>query len=259
VLQFQTENYYIIKIKGKIYNESSGKLLKQGDAIKFDDKLKFTQKEAIALVISDSRGRFTLRYPERPEESVGALTVFVKNALTTSQLNNLSTRSLASGGSVNHLDTYLGNKTFNVIGNELQINLSKKHYTVNKENKIVARYELNNQKHLAELSTENQTIILSRSKFELPDNDVFVLKKVNLYQLYVPTGKKKLIASAGIRFIDEKQLEKEFLIIIEKFNKGEMSKAKLNALLLGYFNDFYGKTDDLKLNKYTAKLIRACP
>jgi len=255
VLQFQTENYYIIKIKGEIYNESSGKVLKQGDAIKSDDKLKFTQKEAIALVISDSRGRFTLRYPERPEESVGALTVFVKNALTTSQLNNLSTRSLATGSSVNHLDTYLGNKIFNVVGDELKINLSKKYYTVNKENKIVARYELNNQKYLAELSLESQTITLSRSKFELSNTDVDVLKKVNIYQLNVPTGKKKLIASVGIRFIEKDKLEQEFVTIIEKFNKEGTSKAKLNALLIGYFNDFYGKTDDLSLHKYTAKLI----
>ena len=89
VLNAQTENYYVIKIKGEIYNETAGKTLTQGDAINASDKLKFTQKDALALVISDTRGRFTIRFPEGIEESDGALIVFVKSALISNQKNHL--------------------------------------------------------------------------------------------------------------------------------------------------------------------------
>ena len=255
VLNFQTENYYIIKIKGEIYNETLKKTLKQGDAIKADDKLKFTQKDAVALVISDTRGRFTLKYPERIEESVDALTVFVKNALVANVHNQLSSRSVHTKSAVNHLDNYLGRDDFNVIGDELIIKLSKKTYSISQGNNIIARYYLNDREYSKELSTKNQTMVLSRSKLELPDNEEIFLKGVDIYKKNVSTGKEDLITNIDLRFIVKDELENEFMTIIEKFNDGQTSKSKIKSLLVNYFTEFYGKTDDFYLNEYVHQLI----
>ncbi|MEN8118859.1 MAG: hypothetical protein ABFS35_00845 [Bacteroidota bacterium] len=255
VLNFQTENYYIIKIKGEIYNETSGKSLKQGDAIKAEDKLKFTQKNAVALVISDTRGRFILKYPERVEESVDALTVFVKNALVANVQNRLSTRSVATQSAINHLDNYLGRDEFNIIGDELIVMLSEKSYSISRGNDIIARYYLNNRKYGKELSMKNQTMVLSRSKFELPVSEEVCLEKVDIYKINASVGEENLITTIDLRFIVKDELEKEFMTIIEKFNNGQTSNSKIRSLLLNYFMEFYGKTDDFYLNQYVTQLI----
>lgn len=255
VLNFQTENYYIIKIKGEIYNETSGKTLEQGDAIKADDKLKFTQKDAVALVISDTRGRFTLKYPERMEEAVDALTVFVKNALIANVQNRLSTRSIATQSAINHLDNYLGRDEFNIIGDELIIKLSKKSYPIYRGYDIIARYYLDDKEYGKELSAKNQTMVISRSKLELPVNEEVYLEEVDIYKVNVSADEEDLITSINLRFIVKDELEKEFMTIIEKFNDGQTSKSKLKSLLVNYFIEFYGKTDDFYLNKYVTQLI----
>ena len=255
VLQFQTENYYIIKIKGEIYNETSGKELVQGDAIKASDKLRFTQKNAMALVISDTRGRFTLKFPERLEESIGALTVFVKNALVSNEQNRLSTRSLATKSAVNRLDEYLGREEFNIIEDELLIKLSKKNYPVYKNYDIIARYYINDKEYGKELSSKNQTMVFSRSILELPDSIEVYIEDLDIYLLNVSAGEEELITCIDLKFINKTELEREFLTIIEKFNDGQTSKSKIKSLLVNYFHDFYGKTDDFYLNQYTSKLI----
>ncbi len=255
LISFQTENYYIIKIKGEIYNQTSGAALKQGDAIKASDELKFTQKDAIALVISDTRGRFTLKFPERLEESAGALTVFVKNALISNQQNRLSTRSIAMTNTVSHLNDYLGTNEFNIIGDELLIKLSKKTYPIYQGYDIIATYKINNQEYFKKLSTKDQMMSLSRSMFELPDNQYVSIKDVAVYKLNAATGKKELITNINLNFIDKSELEKEFLTIIEKFNNGQNSNSKIRSLLVNYFSEFYGKTDDAYLNQYTSDLI----
>lgn len=254
-INFQIENYYIIKIKGEIYNENSASILKQGDAIKASDELKFTQKDAMALVISDARGRFTLKFPERVEELSGALTVFVKNALISNQQNQLSTRSLGTSNSVNNLNDFLGRDVFNVIGDKIEIKLSKKTYPIYKGFDIIARYYLNDKEYAKELSTKNQTLVLSRKIFELPNNEEIVLEDLDVYLINISADKEEAITSINLKFIDKVELEKEFLTIINKFNDGHNSNSKIRSIMVKYFYEFYGKTDDFYLNQYTYDLV----
>ena len=255
VLNAQTENYYVIKIKGEIHNETSGKTLKQGDAIKSSDKLKFNQKSAVALVISDTRGRFTLKFPERMEESAGALTVFVKSALISHQQNRLSTRSLATKSAINHLDDYFGQNDFIIIGDELELRLSKKYFPISLGYDVAAKYFIGEKEYTKILSTENQTMVLSRTMFEFADSLEYSIKGLDIYKRNISANKEELITNINLNFVNKTELEKEFLTIIEKFNDGETTKSKIRSLLVNYFYDFYGKTDDFYLNQYTTDLI----
>ncbi len=255
VTNFQTESYYIIKLKGEIYNQTSGKFLKQGDAIKADDKLKFEQKSAMALVLSDTRGRFTLKCPENVDESVDGLIVFVKSALIGSQQNQLSTRSVATQSAIGHLDKYFGNDDFNVIGEESTVRLSKKSYPTYKGCKIVATYNIGENNFRKNISTKNQKMFLSRSTFDLPAGEESLIEGVEIYKTNVSTNDENLITTANIRFIDKNELEKEFMTIINKFNDEQITKSKLRALIINYFTEFYGKTDELYLNEFVNQLI----
>jgi len=255
VTNFQTENYYISKLKGEIYNQTSGKTLKQGDAIKSDDKLKFAQKDAQALVISDTRGRFTLKYPESNKESVGGLIVFVKSALIGSQQNRLSTRGVATQSAINKLDEYLGDEDFNVIGNESSILLSKKSYPAYKGCEIVASYNLSENNMKKKISTKDQKMVLSSANFDLSVGEEAYIKGVKIYKTNVSDSEKELITTVNLRFIVKSELEKEFMTIINKFNDGQTTKSKIRALIMNYFADFYGKTDEMYLNQYVNKLI----
>jgi len=80
-------------------------------------------------------------------------------------------------------------------------------------------------------------------------------EEVYIYKTNVSTGEKDLITNINIRFVEKQQLEKEFITIIEKFKTAQNSKSEIKSLLVDYFIEFYGKTDDYYLNEYTSQLI----
>ncbi len=253
LFNFQTENYYIIKIKGDIYNETAGRKLQQGDAVKASDKLTFKQKDAMAMVISDSRGRFTLKYPTEKESYDNALYVFVKTALVTNKQNQLSTRAIGISSTVSNLDNYFGQDVFNIIGDTLQVKLSKKYYPLSEGYNIVAEYNKNNQNMIKKLNTQNQIIYLSRKGFGLKNSGEVYLPHVNIYKVNSKNGLKILISETNFRFIDQDQLNKELVTIIDKLYDG--NKSEMQNLLIDYFRDVYGKTDEIILSHYVYNLI----
>ncbi len=250
---FQTENYYIIKIKGDIYNETAGKILQQGDAIKATDKLTFKQKDAMAMVISDSRGRFTLKYPEKNDNNDNALYVFVKTALVMNKQNQLSTRAITISNTVSNLSDYLGADVFNIIGDTLQIKLSKKYYPLSEGHDIVVSYNKSNRNISKKITGQNQIITMSRAIFDLKAGGEVYIPNVNIYKVNAETGSKLLISKNSFRFIDRKQLNKEFNTIIDKLYEG--NKSEMQNLLTAYFKDVYGKADEVLLSKYIYELI----
>ncbi len=253
LISLQTENYYIIKVKGDIFDETIGRNLKQGDAVKSTDKLIFKQQDAMAVVISDSRGRFTLKYPAEQNEYNDALYVFVKTALVMSKQRQLSTRAIGISSTVSNLNNYFGYELFNIIGDTLLINLSEKYYPLNKGYDIMVVYEQNGKTYKKILERNNQTIMLSRKTFGLPAEGEVYTGKISFYKINHNDGINTLLSETSFRFIDWNQLEKELNIIIEKFYNG--NKPELQSLLKDYFKDFYGKTDEIVLTKFTGKLI----
>ena len=249
----QTENYYIIRVKGEIFNKTTGKSLQQGDAVKATDKLIFKQKDAVALVISDSRGRFTLKFPEKKQEYDNALFVFVKTALVSNKQNHLSTRSVGLLSAISDLDTYFGNKVFNIIGDSLQISLSKHYYPLTHTDDVIARYEYGGQFESKKLSKKGQTIILSRNDFGVKLQGDVLIKNVGLFKIDNLNKRKRQIGKLDLRFVDQKELAKEFKLISDKFDR--VNKEEILNLLKGYFYDIYGKTDDILLRNFALKYV----
>lgn len=63
---YAQDTYRIIKVKGQIFNVTTGNLIKDKTSIKSTDKVKFKSKNAKALIYSRRRGRFILRAQPQP-------------------------------------------------------------------------------------------------------------------------------------------------------------------------------------------------
>ena len=71
--------YYILAVKGKIYNQTTKKYLKPRTKISTSDKVIFKDKNAVAILYSRGKGRIKLKLKNKAAASESA--IFVKKTL----------------------------------------------------------------------------------------------------------------------------------------------------------------------------------
>jgi len=249
---YQTETYYIIKVKGDIVNNRTGKHLSQGDAILATDELKFKDKNSLALVISDTRGRFKLKYPTKDKTNSFEFTAFVKSALVGTNRVQFSTRNIISNAPINDLKTFLGEDEFTVIGNSLDVQLNKEKFS---NQKVVAKYEKKGQRIGKELITEDYKLQLSRNALGVKSYGEVKVFHVDFYKQLETLNKEEKITRLDVNFIDKAALKDELKTIIGVYKKKKYTKPQMKKFLMEYFGDFYGNTHLYTLNKFVEKVI----
>lgn len=248
----QTETYYIIKVKGDIVNVNTGKHLGQGDAILATDELKFADKDAMALVISDVRGRFKLKYPEKENDDNLEFTAFVKSALVGTSKFQFNTRSIITNAAIKDLREFLGDDEFTVIGNSLEVPLSESEFA---NKKVLAKYDKNGKEVDKELIGENNTLTLSRNTLGVKAYGEVKLYHVEFYEQQHDNNEPEKITRLDVNFIDKDALKDEFKTIIGVYKKKDFSKAQMQSFLMEYFIDFYGNTHQYYLSEFVRKVI----
>ncbi|NJO92394.1 MAG: hypothetical protein HC831_28070 [Chloroflexia bacterium] len=249
---YQTENYYVIKVKGDIVNQRTGKHLEQGDAILATDELTFKDKNSMALVISDTRGRFKLQYPENETKNDFEFTAFVKSALVASNKVQFSTRSIITNAPINDLKAFLGEDEFTVIGNSLDVQLNKSSFT---NQKVLAKYENKGQQVDKELVTEDYKLQLSRNTLGVKSYGEVKLFHVEFYKQVENMESEEKITRLDVNFIDKASLLDEFKTIIGVYKKKDYTKPQMKKFLMEYFGDFYGNTHLYTLNQFVDEII----
>lgn len=249
---YQTENYYIIKVKGDIVNQRTGEHLAQGDTILATDELTFLDENSVALVVSDTRGRFKLKCPEKNEENNLENTALVKQSLFASNRNLFKTRAIVTNAPVNDLKTFLGDDEFTVIGNELDVPLNKSRFV---NQKVGAKYENKGQQVDKELVTEDYNLQLSRSALGVKTYGEVKLFHVDFYIKTVALDVEEKITRLDVNFIDKNALLDEFKTIIGVYKKKEYTKPQMKQFLMEYFGDFYGNTHLYTLDKLIDEII----
>ncbi|MDF1547620.1 MAG: hypothetical protein P1P88_07345 [Bacteroidales bacterium] len=249
---YQTETYYIIKVKGDIVNLNSGKHLSQGDAILATDELKFSDKDAMALVISDTRGRFKLKFPENKDNDKFEFTSFVKSALVGTNKIQFSTRSIITNAAIKDLKEFLGDDEFTVIGNSLEVKLNEKDFS---NQKIIAKYDRNGNLIDKNLVGDDNTFSLSRNILGVKAYGEAKLYHVDFYKLKTDDEQIEKITRLDVNFIDKATLQDEFKTIIGVYKKKEYTQAQMKAFLMEYFIDFYGNTHLYFLSEFVEKVI----
>ena len=257
---FQNSDYYhIIKIKGKIFNVTTNKLVMPGETIKASDQLEFSSEDALALVISDEKGKFTLRMPEKDmfgdEEMLASADASISPVESRSQL---SMRAFGQAG-INDLNEYFGEDYFNIIGEKLIVSLDKAQYEMDDNNYFTFDFISGNNEKSVRIKHDGQKIIINKQDIvqevtgKLKDtiNDVAVYKYDLNAKLLVN------VSNVNLAFIDKQELKKEFKAIIDILKNKDMDVKAINKYLATYFLDVYGNTDIVALNDFIYAITEA--
>ena len=237
----QDEVYHVIKVEGTIYVASTNVQLKQGDKIKPTDQLRFASADASALVISNTRGKFTLQMPD--DENIfddSQLFAMADNAISPiSGRPQLSTRNVFMA-EVSRLDDYFGDDDFNIIGDELTIKLSRAAYNLDDNNYFLLKYKKGDEFITKKPDVENNSIILRRTQYIEKSGK---LESVDIFQIEKSSGSSEKITTVNLVFLNKNDLEQEFKIIVDILKEQGANKNEINDYLRDYFTDIYGKTD----------------
>jgi hypothetical protein len=254
VLMFpaQTETYYIVKVKGEIINAKTGQTLGQGDAILDNEQLIFGDKDAMALVVSDSKNKYTLKFPIANITDSEQLISSVKKSLILTKKNKINTRSLITNAAIKDLKEFLGDSEFTVIGNSLDVKLSRLAF----ENKSVeAKFDKNGKPFNKELVKGDTILNLSRTELGAKSNGEVKIYHVEFYKHDKLEESVEKITQLDLNFIDEYALRDELKTIIAVYKKKNYTKNEMKTFLMEYFIDFYGNTHQYILSLYIDKII----
>lgn len=247
----QTDNYYIVKISGNIINTTTGKHLAQGDEILATDEIQFTDRESYALVVGEKSERYKMKFPESVIDNEGQFTSIVKNSLSKSGKIRKKTRGIITNADIRDLKEFLGEDEFTVIGNSLNVQLSKQEF---QDQSVVAKYDKNGQIVDKELVDQDYKLNLSRKTLGVKPSGEVKLYHVDFFQKNDAQGIQN-ITRLDFNFIDELALKDELITIIGVYKKKSYDKIQMKSFLMEYFGDFYGNTHLYTLSQFIDKII----
>jgi hypothetical protein len=247
----QTDTYYIIKVSGNITNSVTGQILSQGDEILATDQIQFSDKNDYALIVSDNNARFKMKYPKVAGNIEGPYTEIVKNTLNSSGKTRIKTRGIITNADIKDLKEFLGDDEFTVIGNSLNVQLSKQTF---EDKTVVAKYDKNGEIIDKPIINEDYKLDLSRKTLGVKSSGEVKLYHVDFYQQDDSEGYQK-ITRLDVNFVDEPVLKDELATIIGVYKKKDYDKNKMKSFLMEYFLDFYGNTHMFTLSEFVDKII----
>lgn len=250
---FQNSDYYhIIKIKGKIFNVTTNKLVMPGEKIKASDQLEFSSEDALALVISDEKGKFTLRMPEKDMFGDDEMLAYADAAISpVESRSQLSMRAFAQTG-ISDLQEYFGENYFNVIGDQLSVKLDNEKHPLSENIYFTLDFVAGDDEKSVRIKNDGQQITLRKADImnEVTGNLKDTINDVAVYKYDLNSKSLVNISNINIAFIDKQALKNEFMAIISVLKDKNMDSKEMNKYLASYFVDVYGKTDIIALNDF---------
>lgn len=256
LLQIPNEKYYIIHLRGEIVSKSTGKPLKIGDQLSSNEEIKFTSKDAVAVVIGSQRGRFTLK-PSTITSTNGEFIFLVKSVILPLKTNgNLSTRG-QNDNLVLDLHHYFGSDNFVIVGDKLSINFKNPKFPISEKAFFIYRYEVDGQVVSKKIESKNSELIFEKQSLYTYKDKAIATEKVNLVDIYYfnkETQTSEKIVSFKPLFISDESLMKELQLQAELFKKEGIPKEQILKELKSFVFDFYGNTDAFALENLISKL-----
>jgi hypothetical protein len=251
IIPQQTDTYNIIKVSGKIINSATGQALKQGDEIRSVDQIQFADKDVYALVMGGKGERLKMKFSGKDPDSKGLYKGIVKNTLSKSGRIRSKTRSFITNADIKDLKEFLGNDEFTVIGNTLNVQLSKQAY----QNKsVLAKYDKDGQIVDKPMIDQDMKLDLSRKNLGAKSSGEVKIYHVDFFQKNDISGIEK-ITRLDVNFIDELALKDEMATIIGVYTKKGFDKDAMKNYLMEYFVDFYGNTHMYTLSQFVDKIV----
>jgi hypothetical protein len=223
------ESYHILFIQGTIQNKNTGATLKRGDKLTTTDKVVFKSKDAKAVVLSTTRGRFVLAAKSNTNSE---LADFVSNVVSPLKTNSkLSTRGGADDqNGIQDLKAHFGKATdegnipaFAMIGDEYSFKVDITKYPMN-EQKFLSIYiqTTSGKKSLKSVKFAGNKATLSKVG-SFKNIDLADVKLVEMHQYDKAKGPETaVLASFKPIFISSDDLKasfKEYLVMTESIDE----------------------------------------
>ena len=251
ILPQQADKFYVVKVSGDITNTITGELISQGDEILSTDLVEFSNKNAYALIVGDKSERYKLKAPDLVLESDGAFKDLVKNTIEKSGRVRIKTRGIITNADIKDLKEFLGEDEFTVIGNSLNVQLSKQTFL---DKSVLVKYDKNGEIIDKELIDEDYKLNLSRKNMGVKNAGEVKLYHVEFFEKEDATGIRK-ITRIDFNFVDETAIKDELITIIGVYSKKNFDKIQMKNFLMEYFVDFYGNTHLYTLSEFVDQLI----
>jgi len=213
------QTYFVVQLKGEILNLNNNTLIKKGDKIDGNPKLKFSTG-AKALLYNEQKGRFIIPDPNIRKEQSSELHSFLFDALLAYRVSG-ETYNLIFQTDVNNLEEYFGNENFLIIGNAFLLNLNPNAYPlIEGQSFVQISFHYDGTKVENVLPFEENKLIFSKYLIFQGLGGYFVeTGKVRtiqiIYFLNYATQEKKDIFTFTPIFIEEEKLKENFDLLIK--------------------------------------------
>lgn len=181
------QDYTVIHVRGEIFKKSSDTPIKRGDRVGADEEIIFKSPNAVAAVLSPSRGRYILK-PQSNSGSTNDL-FYVLSSIVTPVRGRMSTRA---GGINNSLDfrNFFGNQ-FAFVGDQLKIQISSVSYPQNDSSFFYIQYQYDGEAINKKLGNDNDNLIIDRVELFKIDSSPVEVDKISDYMLYYFDGSQE--------------------------------------------------------------------
>ena len=224
---YAQDNYRVISVTGRIVNQQSGNPLQSNEQVDGQSTLLFGDPSAKGIVLSPSQERYRVEPPASDQltASFGSSLREIKSR----PMLATGTRGLIKPVSLETLKEYFGADTFAIVGNSLNMQVSK-----NDAQKfdLVFRFE------------ENDRIRdVTFGDFVIRQNVIDAMEIEECFILLRDGDRVMPVTNVALVFLNEKDLHQEFAILLSAKNIKKSSSAEARKELRQYCRDVYGVMD----------------
>lgn len=227
-----TDCFTVLKVKGDLL--CNDKQVKENDKICGKDNIAFKSADAVAILHSPEKGRFTLKSVSKDNKS--ELGGVLASIISSSGTGNLSSR-----GAITIEDEFKGN--YYVISN-CNIEIDVKKFPLDNTKYFYLKFKYDGNDVNKKLKNTTNGFLLSKDDILLIDNKPVISDKIREYQFYYYDENdktSKLISTFNLQFLDETSIKKELLEHLKKIDNLK-EDDKFNECLI-YINTMYGNTN----------------
>jgi hypothetical protein len=254
------DNYDVTRVNGKITNLKTGQDVVAGDVLNEEDVLLFESLDSYAIAIGSSMGRFQIKIQTQSDVDYQMLTSAVKDAAAPTKMRNLMlARFDPSETEVSDLRQYFGNDKFSIIGDVVNVPLSRQKYPLSDDKFIVFYYRVDNSPVSKKIGHDQQTLLVERDKLvatSLGTIEGSEIANLAVYEYETSTRRSNEITRFTLVFVDKNELVSEFRTIIPILKRQRMADDDIKKYLIEYYYDFYGATDSKTIDNFAAQIVK---
>lgn len=245
--------YIIMKIKGTIVLESTGQVLQKDDQICGNDNVIFKTADAVAIVHSTSKGKYTLRAKKSRASEIEGVIISTVSSVLSKNTATLDTRS----GDSPLVDEF--GVVFCVI-NTYELSLDEGEYPADKDNYFLVRFIHKDTPYEIKLKINNNVVHINREIIHpvlVKDAGLTKLEDVSLYYCSNKNpGNPQLINAFDLSFPDEKKLADELSNYMMLLRTSGKTEEDIQEELIKYMFDVYGNVNNENFLKWVNENVK---